>query len=219
MTNPMTTTGDTIYSSSGSTPARLGIGSTGQVLTVASGLPSWATPAGGGGMTLLSTTTLSGSSTSISSIDQTYNTLQVWIYGVYRTASTDSVELFIAPNGNTSEVSNGVGTYQDESTAYTTAYGGYNQKLAVNCGAVMRLEQTSSGGNDNYGWLLTISNYTSSTQIKAVNCFGRFKRSGGSKGGVNWGGGIFLTDAITSLDFSLSSGSFGGGTVRIYGVK
>ena len=48
MTNPMTTTGDTIYSSSGSTPARLGIGSTGQVLTVAGGLPSWATPSAGG---------------------------------------------------------------------------------------------------------------------------------------------------------------------------
>jgi hypothetical protein len=47
MTNPMTTTGDTIYSSSGSTPARLGIGTTGQVLTVAGGVPSWATPAGG----------------------------------------------------------------------------------------------------------------------------------------------------------------------------
>ena len=45
MTNPMTTTGDTIYSSSGSTPARLGIGSSGQVLTVAAGVPSWATPA------------------------------------------------------------------------------------------------------------------------------------------------------------------------------
>jgi hypothetical protein len=48
MTNPMTTTGDTIYSSSGSTPARLGIGTTGQVLTVAGGVPSWAAPAGGG---------------------------------------------------------------------------------------------------------------------------------------------------------------------------
>ena len=46
MTNPMTTTGDTIYSSSGSTPARLGIGTTGQVLTVAGGVPSWATPGG-----------------------------------------------------------------------------------------------------------------------------------------------------------------------------
>jgi hypothetical protein len=44
MVNPMTTTGDTIYSSSGSTPARLGIGTTGQVLTVAGGIPSWATP-------------------------------------------------------------------------------------------------------------------------------------------------------------------------------
>lgn len=48
MVNPMTTTGDTIYSSSGSTPARLGIGSTGQVLTVSGGVPTWATPAAGG---------------------------------------------------------------------------------------------------------------------------------------------------------------------------
>jgi len=49
MTNPMTTTGDTIYSSSGSTPARLGIGSTGQVLTVSGGVPTWATAAGSSG--------------------------------------------------------------------------------------------------------------------------------------------------------------------------
>jgi hypothetical protein len=54
MTNPMTTTGDTIYSSSGSTPARLGIGTAGQVLQVNSGAtaPEWATPAGGGGKVL-----------------------------------------------------------------------------------------------------------------------------------------------------------------------
>jgi hypothetical protein len=48
MTNPMTTTGDTIYSSSGSTPARLGIGTTGQVLTVAGGVPTWAAAGGAG---------------------------------------------------------------------------------------------------------------------------------------------------------------------------
>ena len=40
--NPMTTTGDIIYEASPTTAARLGIGSTGQVLTVAGGLPSWA---------------------------------------------------------------------------------------------------------------------------------------------------------------------------------
>jgi hypothetical protein len=43
-----TTTGDTIYASSANTPARLGIGSTGNVLTVAGGVPTWAAPAGGG---------------------------------------------------------------------------------------------------------------------------------------------------------------------------
>lgn len=42
-TSPMTTTGDMIYSSSGSTAARLGIGSTGQYLKVVGGVPTWAT--------------------------------------------------------------------------------------------------------------------------------------------------------------------------------
>jgi hypothetical protein len=47
MTNPMTTTGDVIYSSSGSTPARLGLGTAGQVLQVNSGAtaPEWVTAA------------------------------------------------------------------------------------------------------------------------------------------------------------------------------
>ena len=48
MTNPMTTTGDIVYASSGSTPGRIGIGSTGNVLTVAGGIPSWAAPAASG---------------------------------------------------------------------------------------------------------------------------------------------------------------------------
>ena len=43
-----TTTGDIIYASGANTPARLGIGSSAQVLTVASGIPSWAAPAAGG---------------------------------------------------------------------------------------------------------------------------------------------------------------------------
>lgn len=43
----LTTTGDTIYASGSSTPARLAVGSTGQVLTVAGGVPTWATPSAG----------------------------------------------------------------------------------------------------------------------------------------------------------------------------
>ena len=86
MTNPLTTTGDTIYSSSGTTPARLGIGSTGQVLTVASGIPSWA---GGGKVlqvvsTTYSTQTSTGSATYIDSgltlaITPTLNTSKVLV--------------------------------------------------------------------------------------------------------------------------------------------
>ncbi len=41
LTNPLTTTGDLIYSSSGTTGSRLGIGSSSSVLTVSGGLPSW----------------------------------------------------------------------------------------------------------------------------------------------------------------------------------
>ena len=43
-----TTTGDIIYASAANTPARLGIGSTSQVLTVTGGVPVWATASGGG---------------------------------------------------------------------------------------------------------------------------------------------------------------------------
>lgn len=42
------TTGDIIYASGANTPARLGIGSTGNVLTVSGGVPAWSAPAGGG---------------------------------------------------------------------------------------------------------------------------------------------------------------------------
>jgi len=49
--NPSTTLGDIEYrSATANTNTRLGIGSTGNVLTVAGGVPTWAAPAGGGKM-------------------------------------------------------------------------------------------------------------------------------------------------------------------------
>ena len=83
MVNPMTTTGDTIYSSSGSTPARLGIGSTGQVLTVSGGVPTWATP-GGGGLVKIATSTLSSASAA------TFNDVFSATYDNYRIVASFS---------------------------------------------------------------------------------------------------------------------------------
>jgi hypothetical protein len=47
--NPMTTKGDIIIGGTSGAPARLGLGTSGQVLTVHSGDPAWETPASGGG--------------------------------------------------------------------------------------------------------------------------------------------------------------------------
>jgi len=56
--NPSTTLGDIEYrSATANTNTRLAIGTTGQVLTVAAGVPSWATPAAGGGGKVLQVVT------------------------------------------------------------------------------------------------------------------------------------------------------------------
>jgi len=55
-------TGDLLYASAPNTLLNLGVGTTGQVLTVVGGKPAWATPATSGGMTLLGTVTTVGSS-------------------------------------------------------------------------------------------------------------------------------------------------------------
>ena len=133
MTNPMTTTGDTIYSSSGSTPARLGIGSTGQVLTVAAGVPSWATPAAGGGGKVLqvvyasTSTTASTSSTSFSDTGLTLNITP-------SSASSKVLALVTAPYTKAKDIAgNGRMQIVRGSTSLITSYGlGYTEVANYN---------------------------------------------------------------------------------------
>jgi hypothetical protein len=91
MTNPMTTTGDTIYSSSGSTPARRAIGTTGQVLTVSGGVPTWATAASGA-LTKIQTSTLSAVANTSTTFDgvftSTYKKYIVVFDGMYASGAT-----------------------------------------------------------------------------------------------------------------------------------
>ena len=81
MTNPMTTTGDIIYSSPGSTPVRLGIGTANQVLTVNSGAtaPEWKTPAGGGGKVLQVVGATTTTATTIATTSYTDTTITATI--------------------------------------------------------------------------------------------------------------------------------------------
>jgi hypothetical protein len=209
MTNPMTTTGDVIYSSSGSTPARLGIGTAGQVLQVNSGAtaPEWATPASGGSLTLLSTTTLSGTTTTISGISGSYQDLLILVYGKTNSGSTGS--FYIAPNGSTSN------TTQFQINTNTTVISYTADPLYLR--------------NDTYGY--DVSSANNSLQLLIRNyantvAWKPFSGSGGytsdRPGTDPWmtQGAIKTTSAITSLNFTQTGGgSFTAGTVKIYGVN
>ena len=204
MTNPMTTTGDTIYSSSGSTPARLGIGSTGQVLTVAAGIPSWATPAGGGGMTLLSTTSCSGTSTTISGISGSYKQLIFYIYGI--TLNAGAI-VTLRPNASSSITNMGA--------LYFDANGVTARKVTSGS---MDLADGDFATNGNNAITLTIDNYAQATNYKTFSLDATLEK--GSTAGISGGGGIKTNSAITSLEITTTAGtSTFTGTILTYGVN
>jgi hypothetical protein len=205
MTNPMTTTADIIYSSSGSTPARLGIGSTDDVLTVVGGVPAWAAPAGGGGMTLLSTTSLSGtSSLSLSSISATYKHLLLVINN-------------FAGTGNLSLTTNGSALY-----AATSMYGHVGATSTLNTlnsstGVITPIQLANNSGSAIAIWYY---NYSVASSYKPVTWGGSYiNDSTNDQGGLTGSGMTVTTAIINALTFAISSGTFSNGTGKLYGVN
>jgi hypothetical protein len=206
MTNPMTTTGDVIYSSSGSTPARLGIGTAGQVLQVNSGAtaPEWASPASGGGMTLLSTTTLSGSTTSVTSISSSYVDLVIHIEG----ATLQTNAGIITANFNSGTTLGYYNAFKSDDTI---------SLLRSNASIPLSYGETAGTGISVNSFAIQVSNYASTSSRKPIT-FSGFFNAFIAKG--IWGGGGFDTSsAISSFQLILSAGTFSGGTLKIYGVK
>jgi hypothetical protein len=209
----LTTTGDTIYASGANTPARLGIGTTGQVLTVASGIPSWATPAAGG-MTLLSTTTLSGSTTTISSINGTYNQLCIQVFDAYGSgaggttgrfngdATTAAYQLYFAEPGAGTVYPTATPWYYSIGTAYNWTTGSLK---AV---------------DTNFFMQILLPNYADTTSRKLVNVFAAFENAGSNQT-LNTNDGFWNnTAAITSITFTApGGGTWTQGTVKIWGIK
>ena len=95
--------GDLISATGNDTPARLAVGTNNQVLTVdsstATGL-KWATPSSGGGLTLLETLSLSGTSTTSSSIANTYKNLVVSVKNARGNILEDMILRFNSDTGN-----------------------------------------------------------------------------------------------------------------------
>ena len=100
----LTTTGDIYYASDANTPARLGIGSTGNVLTVASGIPSWAAPAGGGsGLTLIQRSSFSnvaGTSTTFDGVfTATYSTYIIQLENLGAATAANDMQFSLRVSG------------------------------------------------------------------------------------------------------------------------
>jgi hypothetical protein len=202
--------GDIIAASAADTVARLAVGANDTVLTAdsstATGL-KWATPAAGG-MTLISTTTLSGSSVTLSSIPQTYNSLFLMISGITMSANS---ALRLAPN-NVSNLCNFTGT-QDNSGEAVSLVGTHNEYM--NLSGANEMLRTNA---DN-AFLVSFNNYTSTTSFKPFSYNGCWGDSS-SRNWVNNISGVFRSNsAITSLVLDLGGSTFSTGTVLLYGVK
>ena len=203
-----TTTGDIIYASSANTPARLGIGSTSQVLTVSGGVPSWSTPSSGG-MTLISTTTLSGSSISLTSIPQTYIHLQLIIEKYV--PSTDGQSMFMRFNGNSSS------NQYLSNQAFT---GDIDNSV---CDATeMRVTGSQSNSSGLGQITINIPNYTNANTRKFMWATSLFNSNTEASARIDYWqrNGYFLpVEAITSISLRPFNPNFSGGTAYLYGVK
>ena len=223
MTNPMTTTGDTIYSSSGSTPARLGIGTTGQILTVAGGIPSWATPSAGGGLTLITpssiansggTATLSGAVTTASSVNS------VSFNGVFSSTYVNYLIVYNELIGSTTLITqmrlraSGTDTAGslyfmggDRRAWGTGSSGGYGENAGNNWGVNIQTGSTYKDGGTINVFSPNVAVNTSYTQVFVGN------ESAGYNGGVH--------NSTTQFDgFSIipSTGTLSG-IFRTYGIS
>ena len=205
--NPSTTLGDIEYrSSTANTNTRLAIGSTGNILTVAGGVPTWAAPASAGGMTLLSTTTLSGSSVSITSINQTYKDL---VFVCYNLSTTSNSAISFRPNGST--------TIGD--SVYTIAEATTESMWSANADIIYLLGPIDNAANNSDAAVVfTLFNYASTAaSVKNFSISGRGVNSSQQKTTVMGGGGIITSSAITSMTVVPNAGTFTG-TILLYGV-
>ena len=202
----VTTNGDVIYATGSSAVTRLGIGSTGQVLTVSGGIPAWATPSGGGGWTSLATGSLSGSSLSLTSISGSYKNLQL----VIRNAQfSNSTEPGIRINGSSSSIYSRVSLLNDGNTAVITGQAAVNQIYTT---------YNTPLANSTGTWIFDFPDYANTTSNKIVNCYARYISAGAGNNAENQYsmGSVASTSAITQIDFRHTV-TFTAGTYILYG--
>ena len=203
----VTTAGDIIYATGASTVTRRAIGSNGDILTVSGGLPVWSTPVSGGGMTLLSTTNLSGTTTTVSSISQSYTNLLIILKNVgLSTASTIGMTI----NGLT-----GVYTYGFIRTINGTTSSNTNQSTSTIDTIFSNMDGAAAAARGNA--TITIPQYTN-TSNQQITWTSQGSVNSTTFANFTTGAAQAVASAVTSVTFS-STATFNNGQIFIYGVK
>jgi hypothetical protein len=132
MATAITTAGDLIKGTGSGTFDRLGIGSTGQVLTVSGGAPAWVDPAGGGKV-LQVVAAYTGTSTTASSTTYIDTTLTC---NITPTSASSKVLVLVSQNGcvkSSASLSNGIGLrlYRGATNLITFAYEGLQTDTSI----------------------------------------------------------------------------------------
>jgi len=204
--------GDLIVGNAADTPARLAVGTNDYVLTADSSATNgvkWAAAATGGGMTLISTTTLSNRQTDLTSIPGTYNNLVLIINGA--NFPTYNTQIEIRPNGSTNIVT----LDQRQNSG-----GSNNSNTADNSVMNMSAGYNISSVSSNNTFVCTIFNYANTSYYKPMTGFGFVEQSGGVGTAVGAWGGIETNSAITSITLYLGQNvTYNSGQVLLYGVK
>ena len=204
--------GDLIAATAADTPARLAVGSNGQVLTAdsttATGL-KWAT-ASAGGLTLLSTTTLSGSTVQISSISQDYTDLKIIVNNAtFNAASGYDITFY---NGTTALQLAYTGTWFNGTA---TVAGAFTARNTIGGDFAFQNITTPNG------FEITISRYSTTQYAKPFTAAASWYASSSERAGVAGGVvGLNSNSPINKIQVALSQATtFSGGTVYIYGIK
>ena len=218
VTNSMATTidakGDLIGGTADNAFARLAVGANDTVLTAdsttATGL-KWATPAGG--MTLISTTTLSGASLAITGIPSTYKNLQLVIRNWTPQSGFDGANLRMRINND----SNNRYAANYSSTSATTAFATADFISSINLFQGIGQDNGVTNGST----VIDFFDYANAATMKVMD-------SGSTLNDSTTPTSIYVMrvrllynqlTAISQINFFANSGDLGGGSALLYGVS
>ena len=165
-------------------------------------------PPAGGSMTLLSTTALSGTSINISSIDQTYTHLQLYVSDYYTDASTGP---FIRVNSNTTSPNYTYPQVYIDSAGSVAVSGSYGTQV---------VPSPVAGANADNNNVMVVNFYFYTSSLRKVGDYTNLivAASGANPQLVSFGAfGINETSAISQI--TLRANGNMSGSALLYGVK